>query len=102
MRGRAASAVLLLTFLSTSGRAQDRADHIYINGKIWTGEDSLRQVQALAVVGARIVAVGVSRPLAGSAPSSGAWRRLSPERVFPATPQIACKHFPDCRTLWDS
>ena len=40
-----------------------RADRIFVNGKIWTADDARPSAQALAIVGDKILAVGSSREI---------------------------------------
>jgi predicted amidohydrolase YtcJ len=59
----------LLTVLPLAASAQaQRADRIFVNGKIWTGDDAHPSAAAIAVAGDKILAVGSSqeiRALAG-------------------------------------
>ena len=51
-------AVLLISAYSFSQTLGQHADRIFVNGKIWTEEDSQKQAQALAVSADKIIAVG--------------------------------------------
>ena len=51
---------LLLVVVAHSGYAADRADRIFVNGKVWTGEDNQPTAEALAVAGDHILAVGTN------------------------------------------
>ncbi len=58
----------LVLFLSSAAYPQVHADLILIGGKIWTGAQSPAEVEAVACLGGRIVAVGTTaemRKLAG-------------------------------------
>src|SRR5262245_14833489 len=72
MRARIVSAVcfaLAIGGAAASSRPAAQADRIYVNGKIWTGDDARPSAEALAVRGDRIVAVGAAeavRELAGA------------------------------------
>lgn len=59
---------LLAVLPLTAGAQAQRADRIFVNGKIWTGDDARPSAAALAVAGDKILAVGSSqeiRALAG-------------------------------------
>jgi predicted amidohydrolase YtcJ len=60
-------ALLAVLPLAAGAQAQ-RADRIFVNGKIWTGDDARPSAEAIAVAGDKILAVGSSqeiRALAG-------------------------------------
>jgi predicted amidohydrolase YtcJ len=57
-----------LPFAVSAQTAGQRADRIFVNGKVWTGDDARPAAEALAVAGDKILAVGTSqeiRALAG-------------------------------------
>jgi hypothetical protein len=54
----AVAAVFLLAM--TSAAAPEPADLVLLSGKVWTGDPARREVQAIAVRGGRIVAVGTT------------------------------------------
>jgi len=59
---------LLAVLPLTAGAQAQRADRIFVNGKIWTADDARPSAEAIAVAGDKIVAVGSSqeiRALAG-------------------------------------
>jgi predicted amidohydrolase YtcJ len=58
----------LLAALPLAGAQAQQADRIFVNGKIWTGDDARPSAEAIAVAGDKILAVGSSqeiRALAG-------------------------------------
>jgi predicted amidohydrolase YtcJ len=57
MRVRSAAAVVALAGISACAQAQN-AERVFVNGKIWTGDEKKPQAEALAIRGDRIVAVG--------------------------------------------
>ena len=60
---RTSIAALVLTILGTGAGAQDAADTILVNGKIYTLEESRPWVEALALKGDRILAVGTNEEI---------------------------------------
>ena len=79
--GRPLLGAALLALLATEAPAADKADRIFVNGRIWTGDPSRPRVEALAVRGTNIVAVGKSADIRGLAekvqdryPNAGAFR----------------------------
>jgi predicted amidohydrolase YtcJ len=65
--GRALIAAVLLALLAREAPAADKADRIFVNGRIWTGDPSRPRVEALAVRGTSIIAVGRSADIRGLA-----------------------------------
>ena len=63
----AAAAAPLFLSLAVAAPAAERADRLFLNGKLWTGDPSRPLAQALAVRGDRLLAVGGDelRALAG-------------------------------------
>ena len=53
--------------LATGASAADKADRIFVNGRIWTGDPSRPRVEALAVRGTSILAVGKTADIRGLA-----------------------------------
>ncbi|MFI5006014.1 MAG: amidohydrolase [Solirubrobacterales bacterium] len=53
-------AAALLALLAPGAPAAEKADRIFVNGRIWTGDPARPQVEALAVRGPGIIAVGKS------------------------------------------
>jgi len=60
---RTSIAALVLTILGTGAGAQDAADTILVNGKIYTLVESRPWVEALALKGDRILAVGTNEEI---------------------------------------
>jgi len=65
--GHARLAAALLALLATGAHAAEKADRIFVNGRIWTGDPSRPRVEALAVRGPSIIAVGKSADIRGLA-----------------------------------
>jgi predicted amidohydrolase YtcJ len=70
MRSALTLATLAAAALAIGAPAREvgRADRIFVNGSVWTGEDDVGRAQALAVAGNRLLAVGTDadvRRLAG-------------------------------------
>jgi predicted amidohydrolase YtcJ len=55
-----ATAVLLFAACSVGGLAQQQANLVLINGKIWTAHEEQPRAEAVACIGSRIMAVGSS------------------------------------------
>jgi predicted amidohydrolase YtcJ len=62
--------LLTALLLATAAPASAAPDAVYLHGKIWTGDDDGRFVQALAVEDGRIVAVGDDATVAALADSA--------------------------------
>ncbi|MGH6616101.1 amidohydrolase [Sphingomonas sp.] len=62
--------LLTALLLATAAPAIAAPDAVYLHGKIWTGDDDGRFVQALAVEDGRIVAVGDDKTVAALADSA--------------------------------
>jgi len=53
----------LLAALGAAASAEEKADRIFVNGRIWTGDDARPSVEALAVRETRILALGTSEEM---------------------------------------
>ena len=71
----------------------ERADRIFVNGKLWTGDDARPTAEALAVAGDRIIAVGSSREIQALAGPQTVSVDLRGRRVVPGF-QDSHLHFP--------
>jgi predicted amidohydrolase YtcJ len=95
----ASGLLILLMFMVACAGAPPRPspDVVVINGRIWTGDRALPEVEALAVREGRIIAVGTTRDIAAMA--SEATRRIDAEgrRVVPGF-NDAHWHLPTSRT----
>lgn len=58
-------ALLLVSLAAFDGYSQGRADLALVNGKIWTGDPSRPEAEAVASVSGRIVAVGKTAEIRG-------------------------------------
>jgi predicted amidohydrolase YtcJ len=76
----------------TSAAAPD-ADRVFVNGKIWTGDEARPLAQALAVRGDRILAVGSSEEIRALARPDTAFVDLKGRLVVPGF-QDSHLHFP--------
>ena len=63
--------------------AADHADRIFVNGKIWTGLAGVRPVQAMAISGERILAVGTNAEIRALASADTAIADLKGRLVVP-------------------
>src|SRR6476659_3384529 len=52
--------IFAVSLLFSTAFAADHIDRIFLNGKIWTGDDAHPSAEALAVSGDKIVAVGTN------------------------------------------
>jgi predicted amidohydrolase YtcJ len=68
-------------------------DRIFVNGKIWTGDDARPRAEALAVAGDRIVAVGTTAEIRALARAGTAVTDLGGRLVVPGF-QDSHLHFP--------
>ena len=96
MHGRIVSLLVILLFTSTQVLAQTdklHIDRVFLNGKIWTGDDAKPQAEALAVSGDKIVAVGSTAEVKALANSDTAVVDLRGELVVPGL-QDSHLHFP--------
>lgn len=89
---------LLITLLAIAGAGtavygQQRADRIFINGKVWTGEDPRPTAEALAVSGDTIIAVGANEEVKGVAGPETAVVDLHGRLVVPGF-EDSHLHFP--------
>jgi predicted amidohydrolase YtcJ len=58
---------LLLLAAAPDAQAAGKADRIFINGRIWTGDPTRPRAEALAVRGTTILAIGATRDIRGLA-----------------------------------
>ena len=86
-------AIALISTHSFSQRIEKHVDRIFVNGKIWTEDDSQPQAQALAVSGDTIVAVGADRDIKALASPDTAVMDLERHLVVPGF-QDSHLHFP--------
>jgi len=96
MGGRMASLVMILLFTGTQALAQKdkrHVDRVFLNGKIWTGDDAAPQAEALAVSGSKIVAVGPTAEVKALADPDTAVVDLRGKLVVPGF-QDSHLHFP--------
>ena len=95
----ASGLLILLMFMAACAGAPPRPspDVVVINGRIWTGDRALPEVEAIAVREGRIIAMGTTRDIAAMA--SASTRRLDAEgrRVVPGF-NDAHWHLPTSRT----
>ena len=83
-----------VTIVSTPAQTpQQHADRIFVNGKVWTGDDARPQAQALAVSGDKILAVGSNEELRALAAADTAVIDLQGHLVVPGF-QDSHLHFP--------
>lgn len=86
-------AALLISAYSFSQRSGQHVDRIFVNGKIWTEEDSQPQAQALAVSGDKIIAVGNNQQIKALAARDTAIVDLQGRLLVPGF-QDSHLHFP--------
>ena len=86
-------AALLVSAYSFSQTSAQHADRIFVNGKVWTEEDSQSQAQALAISGDKIIAVGTNQQIKALAASDTAIIDLQGRLVVPGF-QDTHLHFP--------
>jgi hypothetical protein len=55
--------VALLALLAVPGLAGEKADRIFVNGRVWTGDDAKPRAEALAVRGQTVLAVGTTEEI---------------------------------------
>ena len=77
---RTAAALFLLPLLLS---AQQYADIIFTNGKLWTVDAAKPEAQAVAVIGGRIAAVGTSKEIARYAGKGTVTVDLKGRRMLP-------------------
>lgn len=75
--------VLVLASCALDKPARPDADRIFINGKVWTGDDAQPTVQAIAVSGDKILAVGTSAEISALASDKTEVVDLKNRRVVP-------------------
>ncbi|HEV2400407.1 MAG TPA: amidohydrolase [Candidatus Sulfotelmatobacter sp.] len=88
-----AIAAVLINACSFSQTPAQHADRIFVNGKIWTEDESRAQAQALAISGDRIIAVGSDPEIKALAASDTAIVDLHGRLVVPGF-QDSHLHFP--------
>ena len=88
---RLAVPALLLLAVATQAAAQ--ADRIFLNAKVWTGDDAKPAAEAFAVTGDRLSAVGSNAEVRALAGSGTAVLDLHGRRVIPGF-QDSHLHFP--------
>ena len=96
MRQRALALCCVLALTAGLAHAQElgqHADRIFINGKIWTGDDARPQAQALAISGDKILAVGSNDEVKALAAADTAVVDLKGRLVVPGF-QDSHLHFP--------
>jgi predicted amidohydrolase YtcJ len=86
-------ALLLVTVCTSAQTTGQHADRIFVNGKIWTADDSRPEVQALAVSGDKILAVGSNEEIRALAMSGTAVVDLQGRLMVPGF-QDTHLHFP--------
>ncbi len=82
-----------LAFASALPAAAQPADRVFINGKVWTGDDARPMAEAVATRGDRIVAVGSTRDIRALAGPESAVVDLKGRLVTPGF-QDSHLHFP--------
>jgi predicted amidohydrolase YtcJ len=92
---RAPRSLVLVTcaVLSGTASAAENADRIFINGAVWTGEDSAPAARAIAVRGDRLLAVGSNEQIKALANARTVVEDLGGRRVVPGF-HDAHTHFP--------
>ncbi|MBN1222444.1 MAG: amidohydrolase [Candidatus Aminicenantes bacterium] len=75
--------VLALAGCSSDKPAKPKADRIFINGKVWTGNDAQPTAQAMAISGDKIVAVGTTAEIRALASDETEVVDLKNRRVVP-------------------
>jgi predicted amidohydrolase YtcJ len=96
MRSRLCGLFLVLCAATESAAAQtppQHADRIFVNGKIWTEDDSRPQVQALAIGGDKVLAVGSNEEIRALAAADTAIVDLQGRLMVPGF-QDSHLHFP--------
>ena len=87
------AAVLLAVGTSVPAAAPPHVDRIFVNGRIWTGDDAEPSAEALAIGGDKIVAVGSTADIRALAASDTVVVDLHGCRVVPGF-NDAHLHFP--------
>jgi predicted amidohydrolase YtcJ len=75
--------VLALAGCTSDHPARPDADRIFINGKIWTGDDAQSSTQAMAITGDKILAVGTTAEIRALASDNTEVVDLGNRRVVP-------------------
>jgi predicted amidohydrolase YtcJ len=84
---------LFWLLLLTHAFATDHVDRIFLNGKIWTGDDAQPTAQALAIAGDKLVAIGTNADIKKLVSSDTAVVDLHGRFVIPGF-QDSHLHFP--------
>jgi predicted amidohydrolase YtcJ len=84
---------LLVCLWVISSSAAEHADRIFLNGKIWTGDDARPSAEALAISGDKIIAVGTNAEIKKLSSSDTAIVDLRGRFVIPGF-QDSHLHFP--------
>jgi predicted amidohydrolase YtcJ len=92
MRAAVLAAVLAIGGGPSVGAA-GHADRVFLNGRIWTGDDEHPSAEALAIVGDRVLAVGSTQEIRGLVKPDTAIVDLRGLRVVPGF-QDSHAHFP--------
>jgi len=83
----------VLTLLLAPAFAADHVDRIFLNGKMWTGDDAHPTAEALAIAGDKLVAVGTNADIRKLAVADTAIVDLRARFVIPGF-QDSHLHFP--------
>jgi predicted amidohydrolase YtcJ len=83
----------VLSLCLTHAFAADHVDRIFLNGKIWTGDDAHPTAEALAIAGGQLVAVGTNADIKKLAAADTAIVDLRGRFVIPGL-QDSHLHFP--------
>ena len=83
----------ILTLLLAPAFAADHVDRIFLNGKMWTGDDAHPTAEALAIAGDKLVAVGTNADIRKLAVADTAIVDLRGRFVIPGF-QDSHLHFP--------
>ena len=75
--------VLALAGCTSDHPSRPDADRIFINGKIWTGDDAQSSTQAMAITGDKIIAVGTTAEIRALASDNTEVIDLENRRVVP-------------------
>ena len=86
-------AAVFVSICSFSQTSPQHTDRIFVNGKIWTGDEARPQAQALAVGGDKIIAVGSDQEIKALAASDTAIVDLQGRLLVPGF-QDTHLHFP--------
>jgi predicted amidohydrolase YtcJ len=87
------TAIVIIFFVNLLSAIEQHADRIFVNGKIWTADDSQPLAEAIAISGDKILAVGSSQQIKSLASSDTAVVDLKGRLVVPGF-QDSHLHFP--------